>query len=581
MILSPFSENITADGSNNLVSSNPAGGDGDLSSSVAFKSFVFEASTDDTTISIVVERHPDLDMNFAGSAVATVTASDGFNSAGRYTPLSENVSWSVGDVSSKTVYLTVPAQTLDGPFEANLDLTPVSGCSVRKWEEGAALARVDDGSVYSLAYHVSPDDPNARDETDAGTVGKPALSGYYLLRNIVRPHPDVTKPVMIYFHTGSYTDSGSAPPYSSKFGYYPEIDGTREHPIKIQNYPGDTVSLANSIGFLLEDRQHVHLKGFDTGTHSNYITHWVQPTANYIIVEDFTVAGFRAASGSENFAGVRIDFAGNTVIRNCDISDYKQDNGDYNHNLSPIISYRSYNVLVEHCDFDDAAAGIYMKLPPSQDTAGEQGWTIRRNKFGSLLVAKVLYTNNVVSLGYFDSTLLYQNLMLGGVGGVDRISESNDLVQDEGIVASVLPLHFYNNTVVDCGNYDWSGQLVNHYNNAFRSTATRMIKNLSDVNRIEADGSIINFSDFNLSNIISGTILSTGPVTEDYATKAAWNAATAGTRLLTANPDSNSFLEAATFANEGAGDYTITNANAAGNGLGGLDIGATSNVGIV
>lgn len=550
-------------------------------SAVVFSSFVFETNAADTTISITVERHPDLDLNLDGTSSVRVDASNGFNSAGRYTALSQTLSWTSGDVADKTATLTIPAQTLDGPFEVNLDLVPLTGCTVRKWEEGTALARVDDGSVYSLAYHISPDDVNAADTLDAGTASKPTLSGYYLFQNIIRTHPDITKPVMVYFHAGNHTDSGSAPPWGSKYGYYPEIDGTREHPIKIQNYPGDTVDLTNSIGFLIEDRQHLHIKGFTTGPHDNTIDHWADDSANFIILEDFIGSGRRAATGAVNYATFRIDYTGNAVIRNCNITDFKLDNGSYNANLAPILSYGAYNVLVERCYFNDAAVGIKMKIPPTGDTLGEQGWTIRKNEFGPLLEERIGWTNGAGwGGGHFDSVMMYQNLMHGGGSGLERISYSADLVQDEAIIASTLPSQFYNNTLVDIGDYDWSGHLISHYNNAYRSTASRLLVNVPYDSKIGAAGSIINYSDYNLSNVISATIKSAGPVTEDYATKTAWNAAVVGSRLLTANPDSNSYLETATFTNEGGGDYTITNANASGSGLANLDIGAKSSVGL-
>jgi hypothetical protein len=135
--------------------------------------------------------------------------------------------------------------------------------------------------------------------------------------------------------------------------------------------------------------------------------------------------------------------------------------------------------------------------------------------------------------------------------------------------------------LVDIGDYDWAGHLITLYNNAYRSTATRLVRNITDTTKVDAQGSIINYSDYNLSNIVSGTLNSTGPTTTDYATKTAWNAATVGTRLLTASPDSNSILETATFTNEGGGDYTLTNSSAAAGGYEGLSIGADSNVGNV
>ena len=550
--------------------------------SVAFKSFVYETNIANTTIDIVVERHHTLDLSFSGAAVATVTASDGFNSSGRYTALSSNVSWSAGDVSSKTVTLTIPAQTLDGHFEVELDLVPVSGCTVRKWEEGAAIARVDDGSVCSFGWHIDPSDPAARDELDAGTAAKPALSSYYFWQDIIfRTHPDPNAPFIVYYHTGNYTDTGLIRWSSVQKGHYPEINGTREHPVKIQNYPGDTVSLANSIGFRLNDKQHVHIRGFDTGTHSNYIDHIAaSSTSNFIRIEDLTVSGFRAATGAVNYAGIRMDFTGNTVIRNCSITDYKLDSGALNHNLCPILSYSAYNVLVENCFFDDAQGGIYMKLPPRQVTVGEQGWTIRNNKFGPLLASKIIFTNNTVDPGAFDSVLFYNNLFIGGGASFERIMESNDLAQDVAIVASTLPSQFYNNTMVDCDDFYWTGLNMSHYNNAYRSTANRMlITSLSS--QADKDGSIIAYSDYNISNVISGTIIESGPTTSDYATKTAWNAATQSTRLPTASPDTNSTLEAATFTSEGASDYTLTNTSAAAGGKEGMPIGANSNVGLL
>ena len=552
-------------------------------SAVAFKSFVFETNTDDTTISIVVDRHPDLDMNFAGSAVATVTASDGFNSAGRYTALSSNVSWGVGDVSSKTVSLVIPAQTLDGVFEVNLDLTPVSGCSVRKWEEGAALARVDDGSVCSFGYHIDPSDPAARDELDAGTAVKPALSSYYFWQDIIyRTHPDPNAPFIVYYHNGSYTDSGNIKWSSSRQGHYPEIDGTREHPVKIQNYPGDTVDFTNSVGFLIEDRQHVHFKGFNTGPHNNKTNHWALPTANYLLFEDFIGAGIGAPTGTNNLAAFFLNYTGNTVIRNCHITDVKLDDGNYNHNLAPILSYGAYNVLVESCYFNDAGSAIYQKIPPRAETLGEQAFTIRSNEFGPLLSSSLAFTNGAAwGGGHYDSVLVYNNLMVGGGAGLDEVCESEDLVQDDAIVSTVLPMHFYNNTLVDIDTAFWSGHLVNFYNNAIRASGSRMIQNLRYGSKATANGSIINYSDYNLSDVISATIISTGPVTTDYATKATWNAAVVGERLLTASPDSNSTLQAATFTNEGGGDYTVTNAAAVSSGYAGMPIGADSNVGIV
>jgi len=577
-------DNWIAGGDGKVRGSDPlglVGGGGD--SAVAFKSFVYEANTANTTIDIVVERHPDLSLNLSGAAVATVTATDGFNSNGRYTALSEDITWLAGDVSDKTVQLTVPAQTLDGPFEVNLDLTPVSGCSVRKWEEGAALARVDDGSVYSLAYHVSPDDVNARDEPDAGTAAKPALSGYYLFQDIIfRTHPDVNKPVMIYFHAGNHTDSGPISWSSVREGYYPEIDGTREHPIKIQNYPGDTVSLANSVGFLIEDRKHLHIKGIDTGSHNNYVDYWTGKP-EYLLFEDMTVSGFRSATGATNHAGFRIDWAGKSVIRNCNISDFKLDSGDYNGNLACILSYRSHNILIENCDLDDASAGIYHKVPPSYtasiSTQNEQAFTVRNNKFGKLLESKLHFNTNASIQGNFIDALVYNNLFLGGTPGsegifavpIDSVNAADGQVVNTGML-------FYGNTLVDCIDLTASGFPVHHFNNAHRSVGSRMIRNARY--QSEAADAFISYSDYNISTTITGLLRDTLGNVDDYSTKATWNAAPASTLLLEANPDSNSFEESPTFTNEGAGDYSLTNANAV-SGLGGMPIGATGVVGVL
>ena len=461
--------------------------------------------------------------------------------------------------------LSVPAQTLDGPFEVNLALIPISGCTVRKWEEGAAVVRVDDGSVYSLAYHVSPDDVNAEDAVDAGTLSKPCLSGYYLFQQLLKNHPDPTKPVMIYFHAGDYIDTGFIDWSTVRTGYYPEIDGTLEHSVKIENYPGDTLN-SFLVGFLIEDRNHVHIKGFDLGSNRITAQVWVGKP-EFLRFEDITIAGIRAATGSGNLGGIRLDDVGYTVIRNCNISDFKLDDLSLNHNLSPILTYKAHNILVEECILDDAAAGIYLKKPPAEThTYGEQAWTVRYNTFGSLLSKKIEANNNVVQDGRFDDFLIYSNTFLGAVGFsiVWDAANSSDGIEESG------KLFVYNNTMVDCSGVQAGGHTLYHFNNAYRNSGSYLTSNSSSFGDLE--GSYIAYSDYNISDVIAGYLRDGTDTLLDYPDKTTWNAAPASNRLLTANPDSNSFLESATFTNAGAGDYTITNANAA-NGFGGMRIG--------
>ena len=60
-------------------------------SAAVFKSFIFEAATANTTVDIVVQRHPSLDMTFSGVATVQVVATNGVKSDGRDTALSETV----------------------------------------------------------------------------------------------------------------------------------------------------------------------------------------------------------------------------------------------------------------------------------------------------------------------------------------------------------------------------------------------------------------------------------------------------------------------------------------------------------
>ena len=580
----------------------------------------------DTTITATIERHPDLLGRLSGAMQILVRtrAQDaegdaGFNSRGRYTPISGQViSWSDGDITPKTVDLTFPAQTLNGFHEVELELYSTNatlGTTRTRFDrEAQTTCRMETGQrIVSdsavLAYHVDPVNGNA---TGAGTFADPTTTVEYLTQTVLSSHPDTTKSLIIYQHpdpTNKYSGEVNDTPWDLRFG------GTATKPIKIEPLPGAAVdvsgasyknptSAANAQIWEFTDCPYIHLGRPPLSANDVYDLGpgWVKYTGSsvefadgndYSVFQGLDHHGYEEwqSDGSipGNMGGVFLHAGKGHVIRKSKFRDQRVLDGDgiNNHNISGIKCYYTGETIVEDCYFDDLGTASYCKNTPKQTTLGDRAWVHRRNIFTKEVAHAIEYNRNEESVQGWHDITIYENVRFSEntvrwastTPGIFTFTGNPGRPAQGGVFELSDNLMMYNNTFeIDQSISTHPVVNVRVFNNVFKETSKfadgYYITNSRYPQHADEGESIIKTCDWNMvdTTLIGRIILNDGTITT-YANSAAWQAAS--NEKLLSYPDNNSFQEAITINASGV----CQNANATGNGFGGFNIGHDGNSG--
>lgn len=134
---------------------------------------------------------------------------------------------------------------------------------------------------------------------------------------------------------------------------------------------------------------------------------------------------------SDNYVGVRLDFAINPVVRNNTITAITC---NFRTNCAGVMLYDTQGAIIEHNDISNCATGIYVKGDHEGDAYPQQNNTVRFNRLHDI-------TSHGVGLGAANGTNVYQNIIKGVSIGVrfydfGAPQSSNITIQNNTFIAT-------------------------------------------------------------------------------------------------------------------------------------------------
>tara|TARA_R110000737_G_scaffold309472_1_gene317750 strand:+ start:447 stop:2108 length:1662 start_codon:yes stop_codon:yes gene_type:complete len=436
MILSPFSENITADGSNNLVSSNPTGAGGAPLAPTNFTASYLS----DTSLSLAWTDNATNELNFELDRSP--------NGTDTWTALT---SPAANATSATNTGLTVDTQyfyRLRAVNAAgNSSYTTANGTTTASsafWVS-SNVAAIKAGSVYA--------DPSITDGNGTGTIGDPyslrgavynsvlgaeiiMRGGTYTLTNALYTDSDYRDSTNSFGVDWTSTDVnnpvGANPKLVTMSAAKPANESER---ITFRSYPGER-AIVNCSGhdqfWLVDNTEYYTLEYFSLI--NVYIGPQIgrQAQSFYNTIQHFDIVMDREASGGDNTGGVmQYGFRGDHLT----VADGKivGPGSGVNINTSCVYVRGSNFTTIEDCNLSAAPRTIYGKHP--NDPSGVTVTSTIRNCFIDGNIDTSLnewdITNNIIT---GDITLTDN----GGTGVNGTTGTDSNTITDNTVIGSII-----------------------------------------------------------------------------------------------------------------------------------------------
>ena len=513
MTLSAFEQTITANGSNDLDSSDPTGaggGGGGTGSNVVSMSLSLttagrlgfyvdysELATTGTHTFYVIRTH--------GTAGAV---SCGYSTGGdTHTTVSGTLSWADGEANIKSFTATVSSKPTAGDHRmwALLD-TPTGG------------AVLHNGAAYTIAYGVIDDGTISLDAdavfydsaagTGTGTQADPYGSYITAVANVGSKRYIYGKGTTVV--DGTHTDNITGNTVQTL--PVPATRSSEATRCYVRNWPGFTWAVngdggTSSVGFFSGDVvTHHTFRGIDIGILNNQLTngvgiHYNATWNGAINVElcDFDNINGKAGSNHSGFAPFSTD--GYRMWR-CTANNIQNAGDNANINTAGFQTYQGTNGSVQRCTFTNAYHGVYHKQAL---TGGGVSTASRFNFMNGVLEGVAMREAGGTNDGHLYTIIqnnlfknntnrgIYNWMTLGG-GAIlcDKYAISNN-VFDTCAASDRAAVHFrgayntqiYNNIMIDCREvwsdyqdgeaYDSPDVEYADYNVEFGTTSTKYV----------------------------------------------------------------------------------------------------------
>ena len=436
MILSPFSETIAADGSNNLVSSDPTGAGGAPLAPTGFTSVYLS----DTSLSLAWTDNATNELNYELDRSLTGT--------GSWTALT--------DPAANATTATSTGLTVDTQYFYRLRAVNAAGNSSYATANGTTtassafwvssnVAAIKAGSVYA--------DPSIADGNGTGTIGDPyslrgavynsvlgaeiiMRGGTYSLTNALYTDSDFREGSNGFGVDWTSTDVnnpvGINPRLVTMNAAKPANEGER---ITFRSYPGERAIIdcaGHDQAWMLDNCEYYTLEYFSLINTYIGIQIGRQVQSFYNTIQHFDIIMNREATGGDNTGGVmqygfrgdHLTVAGGKIVG---------PGSGVNINTSCVYVRGSNFTTIEDCNLSAAPRTIYGKHPNDTDAVTVTS-TIRNNFIDGNIDTSLNewdITNNIIT---GDITLTDN----GGTGVNGKTGTDSNLITDNTVLGSII-----------------------------------------------------------------------------------------------------------------------------------------------
>ena len=436
MILSPFSETITADGSNNLDSANPTGAGGVPLAPTGFTSVYLS----DTSLSLAWTDNATNELNYELDRSLTGT--------GSWTALT--------DPAANATTATSTGLTVDTQYFYRLRAVNAAGNSSYATANGTTtassafwvssnVAAIKAGSVYA--------DPSIADGNGTGTIGDPyslrgavynsvlgaeiiMRGGTYSLTNALYTDSDFREGSNGFGVDWTSTDVnnpvGINPRLVTMNAAKPANEGER---ITFRSYPGERAIIdcaGHDQAWMLDNCEYYTLEYFSLINTYIGIQIGRQVQSFYNTIQHFDIIMNREATGGDNTGGVmqygfrgdHLTVAGGKIVG---------PGSGVNINTSCVYVRGSNFTTIEDCNLSAAPRTIYGKHPNDTDAVTVTS-TIRNNFIDGNIDTSLNewdITNNIIT---GDITLTDN----GGTGVNGKTGTDSNLITDNTVLGSII-----------------------------------------------------------------------------------------------------------------------------------------------